>query len=197
MTPADSSPSSEGASGSFADELRSLYETRQRAEHDIAAAHATRREALAEADRIVADAQEAAARHQAEAAGRASLARAEARGRAEQIIAEAEETARVLVADAEREAEPLRSEAETTRARAEEIEAAAVALVADAEREAEAEREAARRETAELRAASLTGILARTDDQLSRLDAVAHGLGAALGTASGRLADERLTGRRG
>ncbi|RHW25543.1 hypothetical protein D0Z08_18730 [Nocardioides immobilis] len=74
MTHADPAPTGASASASFADELRSLYEVRQRAESEIADALATRRQALSEADEIVARAQEAADAVHAEATSRTSHA---------------------------------------------------------------------------------------------------------------------------
>lgn len=188
MTTADSTAS--GASpGSFADELRSLYEMRQRAEASIAEALATRREALAEADQIVARAQEAADVVRADAESRTSHASAEARGRAEQIVAEAESAARSILAEAEQDADRLRSDASATATRAEELEATATDLIETARRMAEFEREASARETAELRTTALATVAAESHSALDQLDHVATGLDEAISAAAARLSD--------
>lgn len=188
MTTADSSSS--GASpGSFADELRSLYEIRQRAEASIAEALATRREALSEADQIVARAQQAADAVKAEVDSRTSLTSAEARGRAEQIVAEARSAARSILAEAEMDADRLRQDASVTATRAEELEASATELIDTARRMAEFEREASARETAELRAAALSTVATESHGALDQLDQVAAGLGDAISAAAARLSD--------
>ncbi len=188
MTTADSSASGAGP-GSFADELRSLYEMRQRAEASIAEALATRREALSEADQIVARAQQAADAVKAEADSRTSLASAEARGRAEQIVAEAKSAARSILAEAEMDADRLRQDASVTSTRAEELEASATELIETARRMAEFEREASARETAELRTTALFTIASESHSALDQLDQVAAGLDDALSAAAARLSD--------
>lgn len=188
MTTADSSSSGAGP-GSFAEELRSLYEMRQRAEAAIAEALATRREALAEADQIVARAQQAADAVRAEVDSRASLSSAEARGRAEQIVAEARAAARAILTEAEADAERMRREAEETSARAEQLEASATELIDTARRMAEFEREASARETADLRATALSTVAASSQQALDQLGQVAAGLEDAISAASARLAD--------
>jgi len=189
MTSADSAPAGASASGTFAEELRSLYEMRQRAEADIAEALATRREALGEADQIVARAQQAAEAVHAEAASRASLASAEARGRAEQIVAEAQDAARSVLAEAEMDADRLRRDASVTATRAEELEASATELIDTARRMAEFEREASARETADLQAAALSTVTTESHNALDQLDQVAAGLNDAVSAAAARLSD--------
>lgn len=189
MTSADSAPTGASASGTFAEELRSLYEMRQRAEADIAEALSTRREALSEADQIVARAQQAAEAVHAEAASRASLASAEARGRAEQIVAEAQDAARAILAGAEMDADRLRSDASVTATRAQELEASATELIDTARRMAEFEREASARETADLRAAALATVTTESHNALDQLDQVAAGLNDAVSAAAARLSD--------
>jgi hypothetical protein len=189
MTSADPAPYGDTSSGSFADELRSLYEMRQRAEADIAEALATRRQALSEADLIVAQAQEAADAVRADAAAQASLTSAEARGRAEQVVAEAQAAARSILAEAEMDAERLRRDAAVTSTRAEELEASAAELIETARRMAEFEREASARETADLRAAVLAGVSSHSHAALDQLDHVAAGLSDALTAAAARLSE--------
>ncbi len=189
MPPPDTAPSSASTSSSFAEELRSLYELRQRAESEIAEALATRRQALSEADQIVAQAQEAAEAVQAEAASTASLASAEARDRAEQIVSDAQVAARSILAEAEMDAERVRRDASALSTRAEELEASATDLIETARRMAEFEREASARETAELRAAALADVAAESHGALEQLDQVAAGLNAAITTASARLSE--------
>lgn len=189
MTHADPAPPGTSASGSFADELRSLYEVRQRAETEIADALATRRQALSEADEIVARAQEAADAVRAEAMTRTSHASAEARGRAEQIIAEARDAARSIVAEAETDADRICREAAVASTRAGELEASATELIETARRMAEFEREASARETADLRVAALAGVSADSHRALDQLDQVAAGLNDAVVAAAARLSD--------
>jgi len=189
MTSADSAPAGASAPGTFAEELRSLYDMRQRAEADIAEALATRREALGEADQIVARAQQAADAVHAEAASRASLASAEAHGRAEQVVAEAQDAARSIIAEAEMDADRLRRDASVTATRAEELEASATELIDTARRMAEFEREASARETADLRAAALSTVTAESHNALDQLDQVAAGLNDAVSAAAARLSD--------
>lgn len=189
MIPAESASSGARASGSFADELRSLYELRQRAEAQIAEALSSRRDALAEADRIVAGAQEAADAVRVEAETRASLASAEARDRAEQIIAEAQVAARTIIEEAEIDADRLRRDAAVTSTRAEELEASATELIETARRMAEFEREASARETADLRSNTLATIAAESHHALDQLDQVAAGLNDAISAAAARLSD--------
>ncbi|MDZ5620308.1 hypothetical protein [Nocardioides bizhenqiangii] len=189
MPPPDTAPSGPSTSGSLAEELRSLYEMRQRAESEIADSLATRRDALSEADQIVALAQEAAIAVQEEAASKVSLASAEARGRAEEIIAEATGAARSILAEAEVDAERIRSDASATSIRAEELETSAAELIETARRMAEFEREASARETAELRAAAVTHVTAESNSALDQLDQVAAGLNDAISAASARLSD--------
>lgn len=189
MTHADSAHTGASASGSFADELRSLYEVRQRAEAEIADALATRRQALSEADEIVARAQEAADVVRAEATSRTSHASAEARGRAEQIVAEAEGAARAIVAEAEMDADRIRRDAAIASTRAEELEASATELIETARRMAEFEREASARETADLRVAALSGVSTESHHALDQLDQVAAGLNDAVVAAAARLSD--------
>jgi DNA repair ATPase RecN len=189
MPPPDTAPSSASTSSSFAEELRSLYELRQRAESEIAEALATRRQALSEADQIVAQAQEAAEAVQAEAASTASLASAEARDRAEQIVSEALVAARSILAEAEVDAERVRRDASALSTRAEELEASATDLIETARRMAEFEREASARETAELRAAALSDVAAESHGALEQLDQVAAGLKEATTAASTRLSE--------
>ncbi len=189
MTTADSAPSSASASGSFAEELRSLYEMRQRAEAEIADALATRRQALSEADQIVAQAQEAAEVVSSEATSRASLASAEARGRAEQIIAEAQDAAQSIIAEAETDADRIRREAAVATTRAEELEASATELIDTARRMAEFEREASARETSDLRAATLATVATESNNALDHLEQVAAGLNDAVSASAARLSD--------
>jgi len=189
MPPPDSAPSGASTSGSFAEELRSLYEMRQRAESEIADALTTRREALTEADQIVARAQEAADAVQSEASSKASLASAEARGRAEQIISEAKGAARSILAEAEMDADRIRRDASVSSTRAEELEAQATELIETARRMAEFEREASARETAELRTAALSNVTNESHTALNQLDQVAAGLNDAIIAASARLSD--------
>jgi vacuolar-type H+-ATPase subunit H len=189
MTSADPAPSGASSPGSFADELRTLYDMRQRAEADIADALATRRQALSEADQIVAGAQDAAEALRADAATHASLASAEARGRAEQIIAEAESAARTILAEAESDAERLRRDAAVTSTRAEELETSATELIETARRMAEFEREASARETADLRTTALATVSAESNRALDQLDQVAASLNDAITAAAARLSD--------
>lgn len=189
MTSADPAPTGANASGSFADELRSLYEVRQRAEAEIAEALATRRQALSEADEIVARAQQAADAVRAEANSRTSLASAEARGRADQILGEAKSAARSIIAEAEAEAERIRREAAVTSTRAQELETSATELIETARRMAEFEREASARETADLRATALAGVTTESHRALDQLDQVAAGLNDAVVAAAARLSD--------
>ncbi len=189
MPPPDFAPSGASASGSFADELRSLYEMRQRAESEIANSLATRREALSEADQIVARAQEAADAVEKEAASMASLASAEARGRAEQIISEARGSAQSILAEAEMDADRIRREASVASSRAEELEASATELIETARRMAEYERDASARETAELRSSALSAVTTESRGALDQLDLVATGLNEAIIAASARLSD--------
>lgn len=189
MAPPDSAPSGASTSGSFAEELRSLYEVRQRAETEIADALSTRREALTEADQIVARAQEAADAVQSEAAAKASLTSAEARGRAEEVISEAKGAARSILAEAEMDADRIRRDASASSTRAEELEASATELIETARRMAEFEREASARETAELRAATLSTVTNESHSALNQLDQVAAGLNEAIVAAAARLSD--------
>ncbi len=189
MTHADPVPTGASASGSFADELRSLYEVRQRAEAEIADALSTRRQALSEADEIVARAQDAADAVRAEATSRTSHASAEARGRAEQIVAEAKGAARSIVAEAEMDADRIRRDAAVASTRAEELEASASELIETARRMAEFEREASARETADLRVAALAGVSTESHHALDQLDQVAAGLNDAVVAAAARLSD--------
>lgn len=189
MTSADSAPAGASAPGSFADELRSLYDMRQRAETEIADALATRREALTEADQIVAQAQQAAEAVRSEASSLAAIASADARGRAEQIIVEAKGAARSIVAEAEMDADRLRRVAAVTSSRAEEREASATELIETARRMAEFEREASARETADLRATALATVATESHRALDQLDQVAAGLNDAITAAAARLSD--------
>lgn len=199
MPSPDFAPSGASPSGSFADELRSLYEMRQRAESEIADALATRREALNEADQIVARAQQAAEAVENEVAERTSLASAEARGRAEQIISEAKGAARSILAEAETDADRIRREAAASSSKAEELEASATELIETARRMAEYERQASARETAELRVAALSSVTAQSRAALDQLELVASGLNEAIVAASARLSDilAALSGARG
>lgn len=190
LAPSDASKSgSTSTAGSFADELRSLYEMRQKAESEIADALSTRRNALAEADQIVARAQDAADAVEKEAVAKASLASAEARGRAEQIIAEAKGAARSILAEAEMDAERIRRDAAASTTRAEELEASATELIETARRMAEFEREASARETAELRTAALATVAAESHTALDQLDQIVSGLNDSIIAASARLSD--------
>jgi hypothetical protein len=162
---------------------------RQRAESEIADALSTRREALTEADQIVARAQEAAEAVQSEAASNVAMAAAEARGRAEQILSEAKDAARSILAEAETDAERIRSDASASTTRAEELEASATELIETARRMAEFEREASARETAELRTAALSTVTNESHSALNQLDQVAAGLNEAIVAAAARLSD--------